>query len=198
MDLLPVQCKVVDAESGAALLDKAKEAKATLTSVKTAKDKSIEACSFYFLDASVLRREGATPIHRQCYQKIDESLISEREISMDKVITRAYVDEILIVSHRWEERGTPDPDGTQELEIRKFLKSNPQFKYVWHDFWCLPQQPRSWPEQEAFERMLHGVNLVYLAATVLVLLDDQYAERFWTSGTSRADSCDKDAAQRLL
>ena len=87
MDLLPVQCKVVDAESAAALLDKAKEAKATLTSVKTAKDKSIEACSFYFLDASVLRREGSTPIHRQCYQKIDESLISEREISMDKVIT---------------------------------------------------------------------------------------------------------------
>eukprot|EP00966_Prymnesium_polylepis_P305734 7064887-Prymnesium_polylepis.1 len=61
-------------------------------------------------------------------------------------------------------------------------------------FWCLPQipmlsgsglpgedRPRTEEEQLEFNGMLKSVNLLYLGATVLILLDDEYLKRFWTS-----------------
>ena len=45
----------------------------------------------------------------------------------------------------------------------------------------MPQYERSPAEQTSFDTMLMSTNLLYLGGTVLVLLDEEYAQRFWTS-----------------
>eukprot|EP00971_Amphidinium_carterae_P000931 18169-Amphidinium_carterae.1 len=60
------------------------------------------------------------------------------------------------------------------------------------DFYCLPQSPRNDEDEEFFKASLAKINYLYLGMQVLVLYDQQYAGRFWTSyevflATHRAD-----------
>ncbi len=195
--------KVADAAAGQAVLDgllhaaddpKWKEVVGTMTaepvvtSITSRRPDEVDAGTFHFVDADFLRSKTSPPIHALCYQQLAQQypdILSTRAIAMDKVLLKAYKDEILIVSHRWEQAGNPDPDGSQDRELREYLRENTHFKLVWHDFWCLPQRQdgreRTESEQADFVRMLRSVNLVYLGATVLILLDDDYMVRFWTS-----------------
>jgi hypothetical protein len=45
----------------------------------------------------------------------------------------------------------------------------------------MPQGQRTEPESADFRRMLSMVNLLFLGAQVLVLLDLSYMSRFWVS-----------------
>ena len=55
-----------------------------------------------------------------------------------------------------------------------------------YDFWSMPQEDkdagvtRTAEEQVEFKEMLSMVNLLYLGASVLILLDMSYLSRFWT------------------
>ena len=64
--------------------------------------------------------------------------------------------------------------------LRAFLQNAPSIKHVWVDWSCMPQGERSSSEQQEFKRMLPEINLVYLTATVLILMDMTYMSRFWT------------------
>ena len=44
---------------------------------------------------------------------------------------KQYVTKFLIVSHRWEQRGEPDPHGKQWVKIRNFLEEHREIDYVW-------------------------------------------------------------------
>ena len=46
---------------------------------------------------------------------------------------------------------------------------------------AMNKQKRTVTEQSDFDWMLSMVNLVYLGASVLILLNKDYMERFWTS-----------------
>ena len=100
---------------------------------------------------------------------------------MAGVLQGVYARTILVVSHRWVKPGAPDPDGVQEGAIKAFLCDNPQIEFVWYDFWSMPQAERTADEDVNFEIMLLAVNLLYLGGTVLILLDEDYMHRFWTS-----------------
>ena len=86
------------------------------------------------------------------------------------------------VSHRWEMSEEPDPNGVQTNTIRDFLLSEKgaRIKYLWFDYWCMPQGKRTRAEKVLFKWMLSNVNLLYLGASVLLVVDISYLSRFWT------------------
>eukprot|EP00966_Prymnesium_polylepis_P000127 2808-Prymnesium_polylepis.1 len=77
---------------------------------------------------------------------------------------------------------------------------------------CMPRRPQSYEEDTSFMAMRSSADLLYLGGTVLVMLDDEYLNRFETSvgawlsmqtctptGLRRAEnpevcSCDRDSS----
>ena len=150
-----------------------------------------EACTFWFVRADVLR--GA---HREeCMPPLQELLENRRDwmvqhhIELFNGLQGTYVGEFLFVSHRWEKQESPDPKCAQLHAVQAHLRQNPQIKYVWFDFWCMPQHwcvpyraenGRTADEQSDFERMLPNIPLLCLGCSVLIILDLAYISRFWT------------------
>jgi hypothetical protein len=63
------------------------------------------------------------------------------------------------VSHFWRERQHPDPDGTDLRLFHKDLRAQ-EWSYVWLDWTCMPQVPRTAAEQYYFDRMLRCIPMV--------------------------------------
>jgi len=85
------------------------------------------------------------------------------------------------VSHRWENKNDPDPDGVQLVELQKYLRDHPSIEFVFYDLMSLPQGEKKTPEEKAeFGQMLPNINLLYLGCSVLIELDVVYLSRFWT------------------
>lgn len=57
------------------------------------------------------------------------------------------------VSHFWLERENPDPDGEYLRDTQGNLKSQ-VWSYIWVDWTCMPQNPRSSPEEKYFNHCL--------------------------------------------
>ena len=112
-------------------------------------------------------------------------------------------EDCLIVSHRWLEKQDPDSKGEQLTAIVKHLQQekNASIQFIWYDYTCMPQGSRdaiqevclpdssslgSMPHtryarsllQVRFEHMLSEVNLLYLGALVLLVVDKSYGSRF--------------------
>ena len=87
--------------------------------------------------------------------------------------------EVLFVSHCWEKRDEPDPNGIQLKAIKEHLNDRGNIKYVWYDFACMPQAERTPEETARFRLMLGAITYLYLTAQVLLLVDSQYTRRFW-------------------
>ena len=64
--------------------------------------------------------------------------------------------------------------------MQKFLGEHPKIQLLWYDYFCMPQGERTDAEKAEFDMMLPNINLLYLGATVLVLMDLSYLSRFWT------------------
>ena len=106
-------------------------------------------------------------------------------ISHDDSLKHLYQRHILVVSHTWQEQSQPDKDGGQMRAVLAHLLDHPEIRYVWYDFWCMPQkgingEARTPAETKAFKAMLPQVNFLYLGCSVLILLDTGYMSRFWT------------------
>ena len=88
----------------------------------------------------------------------------------------------LTVSHRWEDENDPDPEGVQMIALRDFLlrPENRSIRFVWVDWLCLPQNPRTDEEQAEFDGTLVRVNRLYLGTRVLILQNVDFRTRFWT------------------
>jgi hypothetical protein len=113
----------------------------------------------------------------------------QHHIELFNGLQGTYVGEFLFVSHRWEKQESPDPKCAQLHAVQAHLRQNPQIKYVWFDFWCMPQHwcvpyraenGRTADEQSDFERMLPNIPLLCLGCSVLIVLDLAYNCRFWT------------------
>lgn len=85
-------------------------------------------------------------------------------------VTMAEVDdpeEVSFVSHRWESKRQPDPRASQLRMVVAILRARPDIKFIWCDFWCLPQvgegcsddqDDRTDEEKAYFQRvLLHGL-----------------------------------------
>jgi len=99
---------------------------------------------------------------------------------MTDALIGAYREKFLGISHRWERPDEPDTEGTQLAAIKAYLDEHREVEYVWYDFPCMPQKPRSDAEDAEFGEMLSNVNAIYLGMRVLILLDMSYMSRFWT------------------
>ena len=44
----------------------------------------------------------------------------------------------------------------------------------------MPQGKRTVAQEAAFSRMLNNINLLFLGASIFILLDMSYSSRFWT------------------
>ena len=86
---------------------------------------------------------------------------------------------MLGTSHRWEDPDEPDTKGMQLAALKRYL-DDPEVEYVWYDFPCMPQKPRSPEDENAFAEMLSNVNIIFIGMPVLILLDMSYMSRFWT------------------
>ena len=146
--------------------------------------KAGSSCPFYFLDADAIRdSEEQMPLllSMQVIQRRHPSWLVVEAVSLTDACRRARAKDVVAVSHRWDEQGTPDPSGVQLGAIRDYLRANPHIKRVWLDYCCMPQgHARTECEQQAFGYMLRNINLLYLGCSVLVLTDRSYLSRFWT------------------
>ena len=144
-----------------------------------------EKCSFWFVRAENLRDPALTrglPTYREMKIQHSKAMV-KREISLFSGLQGAYATSTLFVSHRWEKKDQPDANAKQQKELQAYLrqKENQHIKFVWFDFWCLPQpgkDGRSKAEQKEFDRMMPNIALLCLSCSVLILLDPQ-PPRFW-------------------
>ena len=102
----------------------------------------------------------------------------------------------LVVSHRWNHPDYPDYDpdtkqpGAQYRALQRFLRDQPDIKYVWFDFHCAPQKgddnrpqaQRSKADARAFSLILQTILWLFFTCRVLALVDrgdGGYSDRFW-------------------
>jgi len=138
-------------------------------------------CNFWFVDAEKLRADDdPTPLPPFKEMRRRPGWLTLHTFEFADAIAHKYADEYCVVSHRWDQPGLPDSDGSQLAELRAFLRERPSLRWVWFDYWCMPQGARSPAEFQEFTLMLSSVNLLYISATVLCIVDLSYVSRFWT------------------
>ena len=150
-ELLEYLCEQADTER-----EQAERAKITR---KIAKETEEGGCSFIFMDADFIRRlsrtehdkwtewtagpkwSGKTFPRMQEMEKIfGEDAFKEHTISCREAFRGNYLKKgFCAVSHRWDESGKPDSTGIHLKKIREFLDQHQDIKWIWYDFWCLPQ-----------------------------------------------------------
>jgi len=104
----------------------------------------------------------------------------EKEITLEGACKHEYADEVLAVSHRWEQEAEPDTEGKQFMAMCVYVRGKPAIKLVWVDFSCAPQKERTPAEELVFGRTLRFISLLFLGSRVLILCDRTYTTRFWT------------------
>jgi biotin operon repressor/ribosomal protein L13E len=146
-----------------------------------AREQEADEVTFYFVDAKYLRNTAKETVPSFQQLKRQPNVLIKRVFSRGDAYRRKYEAEYLAVSHRWERSEEPDVEGVQFASIKDFLsKEGAGIKYVWFDFWCMPQGKRTPAETVYFKWMLLNVNLLYLGTKVLLLVDISYVSRFWT------------------
>jgi len=63
------------------------------------------------------------------------------------------------VSHYWLTTEHPDPQAVDLVQIQQDLKDE-EWSYVWVDWTCVPQLPRTEPQQVYFNRMLQYIKIL--------------------------------------
>ena len=139
------------------------------------------ATSFYFLHASKVRNCSMKRLPKlQDLKRTHPNWIVKKPVDMTSSLLGDYRENMLATSHRWEHPDEPDTKGKQLAALKRYLDDHPEIEYVWFDFPCMPQKPRSPEDEDEFAEMLSNVNVIFLGMRVLVLLDISYMSRFWT------------------
>ncbi len=143
-------------------------------------DEGGERIVFWFIKADKLRGCDDRVLPRfQDLQRQRPEWFVEKEITLEGAYKHEYADEVLVVSHRWEQASEPDPQGKQFEAMCVYVRGKPAIKLVWVDFSCVPQKERTMAEELVFWRTLRFVSLLFLGSRVLILCDLTYMTRFW-------------------
>ena len=135
---------------------------------------------------------GATVKQLRRMQELrDSQLLEKMAVDLNEAFQgTGLIQNILFVSHRWEDWATPDETGAQLAALKAHLMADPEVQYVWFDYACMPQRSSGCPpdkddrtpaEKAEFDLMLSAIADLYLTAKVLILLDTMYRTRFWTT-----------------
>ena len=68
----------------------------------------------------------------------DRHLVQE-SVSLRSAVRGDHLDTYAAISHCWDIAAFPDESGEQLVRIQEYLRANPNIKYVWYDYWCMPQ-----------------------------------------------------------
>jgi len=146
--------------------------------------KSTVSENFLFVPRDVVLKAKETLPRMQDLRR--QGCLQQRSVDLAAAFMGDDVQETLCISHRWESPFLPDTKGEQLRAIQQHLKKATQVKWIWYDFWCLPQKntdgkdDRSSQDRADFDRMLKSIGDLYLSMRVLILLDLSYVGRFWT------------------
>ena len=99
--------------------------------------------------------------------------LTSTESSADEAYQGMYRTAYLAVAHRWLSRDDHDHDGVKLREIRRHVVANPSIQWVWFDHSCVENDPN------IRARTSFTCPLLYLAASVLILVDVGFMGRFW-------------------
>ena len=119
-------------------------------------------CSFWFVDADFLRasKDRKFPVFQDLQRK--PGVLHSKMISFDLALGQKLSrGEFCIVSHRWFDKTEPDYDGQQLKRVQEYLRRHPDVKYVWFDYWCMPQGEKTASEKQYFNWMLANINILY-------------------------------------
>lgn len=140
---------------------------------------------FYFVDADKIRTWSGGPLPHHQELLAWGGWLHLKTWSLGDAINGMYTQHFLVISHRWHTPDHPDPKGDKVADLQDYLAQNPHVKWVWLDFWSLPQslpgEPRTEEEEILFKVGLANIFMLFIVGKVLVLFDLQYVGRFWTS-----------------
>jgi ankyrin repeat protein len=146
--------------------------------------------TFYFLPRAAVLDATATQLKRM-QELRDSELLEKMAVDLNEAFQgKGLIQNVLFVSHRWEDSATPDETGAQLAALKAHLMSHPEVQYIWFDYSCMPQRSSGCPpdqddrtpaEKAEFDLMLKAIADLYLTAKVLILLDKMYLTRFWTT-----------------
>ena len=159
---------------------------------RIAEEKRDNMCSFWFISAEFIMRYAGDSVTLPRFQELREEVTENGalvhvQIPFQDAFNGSFnaKGEFCIVSHRWMELGVPDADGVQFRAIQAHLRAHPHIKFVWYDFWCMPQGYKAPADLVNFKWMLSNINVLYLSLGVVILLDLSYFSRFWTQYVRR-------------
>jgi vacuolar protein 8 len=143
-------------------------------------DEGGERIVLWFIKADKLRGCDDRVLPRfQDLQRQRPDWFVEKEITLEGACKHEYADDVLAVSHRWEQPAEPDTQGKQFAAMCMYVRGKPAIKLVWVDFSCAPQKERTPAEELVFKRTLRFVAQLFLGSRVLILCDLTYMTRFW-------------------
>ena len=97
-------------------------------------------CAFWFMRADTLRTfSGKTPPKLQVLRRDHPDWLEQRTISFVEGCDGAFERSILVVSHRWEKKEEPDPDGVQFASVRAYLEEHREIESVWFECVATPK-----------------------------------------------------------
>ena len=146
--------------------------------------------TFYFLPRAAVLDATAKQLKRMQEMR-DSKLLEKMAVDLNEAFQgKGLIENVLFVSHRWEDPATPDETGAQLAALKAHLLAHPEVQYIWFDYSCMPQRSSGCPpdkddrtpaEKTEFDLMLKALADLYLTAKVLILLDTAYRTRFWTT-----------------
>ena len=146
--------------------------------------------TFYFMPRAAVLSASAKQLRRM-QETRDSFQLVKLAVDLNEAFQgMGLIQNVLFVSHRWEDSATPDETGAQLAALKAHLRAHPEVQYVWFDYACMPQRSSGCPqdkddrtpaEKAEFDLMLKAIADLYLTAKVLILLDKMYLTRFWTT-----------------
>ena len=83
--------------------------------------------------------QGKTPPRLQGLRRDHPDWLEQITISFVEGCDGKFQGWILVVSHRWEKKEEPDPDGVQFASIRSYLEEHREIEYVWFECVVAPR-----------------------------------------------------------
>ena len=151
-----------------------------------------EACEFWFVRAAFLRDATDATLHTlpsfQALRQRHPEWLERRLVTVGEAARHALVGEVLVVSHHLE-RANGDDDLRAKAAlgsaVRLALQRNERANLVWTSCLCLPQpeagaQEAKEAEAEVYRLTRLNTSLLYLAASVVIVVDAARPSGFWS------------------
>jgi len=91
-------------------------------------------CPFVWLDAAALRSSAESMprlLPMQALQEEHPDWFHTEMLTLEDACRRSFAHDHVAISHRWDERNSPDPSGEQLQAIRGYLQEHPMISRVW-------------------------------------------------------------------